>query len=112
MTVVLSKKQQPQVERTPNWLRLLDTVEITINNAPTENTESSHFYLNLGYHPNFWFDVPNVDKARLKGDKTIQVNDRIAKMRADWSLVYSALYHEHAVAEKFGNRKQIGRAHV
>ena len=27
-------------------------------------------------------------------------------MRADWDLVYSALYHEHARAETFGNRKR------
>ena len=92
-TVVLAKQQEPNVGPTPNWLRLLDMVEIAINNAPIANTELSPFYLNLGYHPHFWFDVPNFDEVRLEGDKTIQVKDWIAKMRANWALVYGALYH-------------------
>ena len=90
---------------TTNWLRLLDMVEMAINNAPIANTELSHFYLNLGYHPHSWFDFQNFDEVRLEGDKTIQVKDWIANMRADWDLVYRALYHKHARAETFGNRK-------
>ena len=81
-------------------------VEIAINNAPIANTELSHFYLNLGYHHHFWFDVPNLDEVRLEGDKTIQVNDWIAKMVADWALVFRALYHKQARAETFGHRKR------
>ena len=64
-----------QIGPTPNWLRLLDMVEIAINNAPIANTELSPFHLNLGYHPHFWFDVPNFDDVRLEGDKTIQLRD-------------------------------------
>ena len=80
-------------------------VEIAIKNAPIAKTESIPFYLNLGYHPHFWFDVPNIDEVKLEGDKTIKVKDWIAKVRADWDLVYRALYHEQARAEAFGNRK-------
>ena len=76
-------------------------VEIAINNAPIAKTELSTFYLNFGYHPHLWFDVRNFAEARLEGDKTIQVKDRIAKLRADWLLVYLALYHEQALAETF-----------
>ena len=65
--------------------------EIAINNALIANMELSPLYLNLGYHPHFWFDVSNVDEVRLEGDKTIQVMEWIAKMRADWDLVYRAL---------------------
>ena len=61
---------------------LLDMLEIAINNAPIANTELSPFYLNLGYHPYFCFDVPNFDEVRLEGDKTIHVKDWIAKMLA------------------------------
>ena len=68
-------------------MRLLDMVEMAINNALIANMELSHFYMNLGYHPYFWFDVPNFDEVRLEGDKTIQVIDCIKKMRADWDLV-------------------------
>ena len=94
-----AKQEQPNVGLTSNQLRLLDMVEIAINNAPIAKTELSPFYLNLGYHPYFWFNVPNFNEARFEGDKTIQVNDWIAKMQADWSLLYRALYHEQARAE-------------
>ena len=69
MTVVLAKHQEANVGPTPNLLRLLDMVDIAINNAPIANTELSLFYLNLGYHPHFWFDVPNFDELRLQCDK-------------------------------------------
>ena len=86
MTVVLSKQEQPNVGPTTNWLRLLDMVEIAINNAPISNTELSPFYLNLGYYSNFWFDVPNFDEVKLEGGNTIQVRDWIKEMQADWHL--------------------------
>ena len=73
--VVMEKQQQPNVWPTTNLVRLLDMVEIAINNAPIANTELIPFYLNLGYHPHFWFDVPNFDEVRQEGDKTIQVKD-------------------------------------
>ena len=63
----MAKQQEPNVWPTHNWLRLLDMVEIAINNAPIANTELSPFYLNLGYHPHFWLDVPNFDEVRLEG---------------------------------------------
>ena len=100
MTVVLAKQQQPNIGHTPIFLRLLDMVEIAINNAPFANTELRPFYLNLGYHHHFWFDVLKVDEASLEGDNTIQVKDWIARMHADWSLVYRALYHEQARPRK------------
>ena len=105
MTVVLAEQQQATMRPTLNLLRLLDMVEIAINNAPFANTELSPFYLNLGYHHHFWFDVPKFDEASLEGDNTIQVNYWIEQMRADWSLVYRALYHEQTRPEKSGNRK-------
>ena len=61
--------------------------------------------MNLEYHHHFWFDVLKVDEASLEGDDIIQVNEWIAKMHADWSLVYRALYHEQTRPEKSGNRK-------
>ena len=103
-TVVLAKQHQQNVDPTSNCLRLLDMVEIAINNAPIANTGLSPFCLNLGYHLHFWFDVPNFNEASLKGDKTNKAKYWFEKMRADWSLVYRALYHEQARAETFGNR--------
>ena len=80
-------------------------VEIAINNAPIATTELNPFYLNICHLPHLWFDVRNFAEARLEGDETIQVKDRIAKLGADWSLVYHALYHEQALAETFVNIK-------
>ena len=100
-TVVMAKQQEPTVGPTPNLLIRLDMVEIAINNAPIANTGLSPFYLNLVYHPHFWFVVPNFDEVRVEGENTIQMKYWIAKMRADLDLVYRALYHEQTRAETF-----------
>ena len=63
VTVVLAKQQESNVGPIHNWLRLLYKAEIAINNAPIANTELNPIYLNLGYHPHFWFDVPNFDEV-------------------------------------------------
>ena len=56
-TMVLAKlSQNPQ--QTVNWVQLLDFVEIAVNNAPIGGTEFSPYYVNLGYHPTFFLDVP------------------------------------------------------
>ena len=41
------------------WPELIVLAEIAINGAPIANTEYSPFYLNLGYHPVFWWDLPD-----------------------------------------------------
>ena len=71
-TVALAKQQDPNVGPTPNSLKLLDMVEFAINNAPNANTELSPFYLNLGYHPHFWFDVPR-SRCHYKKVKVIRM---------------------------------------
>ena len=111
-TIVLAKLQQPSAAapgippQTPNWLRLLTLVEIAINNAPIADTELSPYYLNLGYHPQFFFDVPNFDEERLPGQENLTIKDWIKQLRSDWSFVFRALYHERARAKEFGNRKR------
>ena len=67
-TIVLARTQQPPAAgqaRSTNWLRLLTFVDIAINNAPIADTELSPDYLNLGYHPQFLFDVPKFNEYRL-----------------------------------------------
>ena len=78
-TIVLAKMQEASEADSPNWLRLLDFVEIAINNAPIADTELSQFYLNLGYNPQFFFDITDL---------------------------FRTLYHERARAEEMGNRKK------
>ena len=107
-TIVLAKLQEFRDGTFPNWLRLLDFVEIAINNAPIANTELSPFYLNLGYHPHFFFDIPNFEEDRLQGENTHTIKEWLKQLKSDWSFVFRALYHEQARAEEFGNCK---RAH-
>ena len=41
------------------WPDLIVLAEIAINGAPIANTEYSPFHLNSGYHPLFWWDLPD-----------------------------------------------------
>ena len=43
-----------------NWLGLdlLGLAESAINSAPIANTEYTTFYVNCGYHPVLWWDLP------------------------------------------------------
>ena len=79
---------------------------IAINNAPIADTELSPFYLNLGYHPQFFFDIPDLDEERLRGEQTISIKEWVKNLRSDWAFVFRALYHELARAEEMGNRKK------
>ena len=67
-------------------------MEIAINNAPIADTELSPVYLNLRYHPQFFFDIPDFDEERLRGEQTISINEWMNKFRDDWSFVFLALY--------------------
>ena len=48
ITIVLAKMQEASEAASPNRLRLLDLVDIAINNAHIAYTELSPFYLNFG----------------------------------------------------------------
>ena len=41
------------------WPEVIVLADIAINGAPFANTEYSPFYLNFGYHPVFWWDLPD-----------------------------------------------------
>ena len=56
--VAIAEMQQQRSDQQPiNWIRLIDFVELAINNAALVITEAVLFYINLGYHPTFIFDV-------------------------------------------------------
>ena len=44
-TIVIAKMQEASEAASPNWLRLLDAVEIAFNNATIADIEFSPFYL-------------------------------------------------------------------
>ena len=93
-TIVLAKTQECSEAASPNWLRLLDFVEMAINNATVADTELSPFYLNLRYHPPFFFDIPGTDDERLRWEQTISIKELVMKLRSNWSFVFRALYHK------------------
>ena len=74
-TIVIAKIHEATAAPSTNWIRLLDLVEIAINNAPIADTELSPFYLNLGYHQRFFFDIPDLDEERLRGEQTISIKE-------------------------------------
>ena len=51
------------------WIDLLTLAEIAINSAPIANTEYSPYYLNYGYHPTFWWDLPEAKEPEF-GEKS------------------------------------------
>ena len=53
--------QEASEAASPNWLGLLEFVEIAISNATIADTELRPFYLKLGYHPQFFFDIPDLN---------------------------------------------------
>ena len=40
---------------------------------PIADTELSPYYLNLGYHPQFFFNVPDFDEERLPGQENLKI---------------------------------------
>ena len=64
--------------------------EIAINGAPIANTEYSPFYLNFGYHPVFWWDLPDRQEPG-PGAKKEAVRGMVHRMKDDWKMVRAAL---------------------
>ena len=78
---------------------MLDVVEIAINDAPIADAELSPFYINLEYHPQFSFDIHDIDEERLIGQQTISIKECLKKLRSDFYFVFRVLYHKQARAE-------------
>ena len=68
-----------------SWFDVLDIVEMAVNNAPLVETDYSPYYLNLGYHPTFYPDLPPFKGAakRLK-ERPQQFLNRLL---ADWKHI-------------------------
>ena len=66
-TTVFAKVKEASEAALPNWLRLMDVVETVINNATFADTDIIPFYLNLGYHPQFFFDIMNRQSPSRNG---------------------------------------------
>ena len=75
-TIVIAKlKEAPDASAaSPNWLRLLDFVELDVNNAHIADTNLSPFSLDLWYHPQFFLDIPELDEELLREEQTISIN--------------------------------------
>jgi hypothetical protein len=93
-----------------SWIRFIDLVEIAINSAPLAGTELSPFYLNLGYHPTFFFDLPftarNIPLDLEPAERPI--GQFLHQLRQDWHQVKTVLLRDRMRALEQGNRR---RAH-
>ena len=79
--------------------------EIAINSAPIANTEYSPFYLNYGYHPTFWWDLPQAIEP-TSNDRTIAVRKHIKNMKEDWHVVRDAIDRMRRLATERANSKR------
>ena len=71
------------------WPELIVLAEFAINEAPIANTEYSPFYLNFGYHPVFWWDLPGRQEPG-PGARKEAVRCVVHRMKDDWMMVRDA----------------------
>ena len=73
--------------------------EIAINGAPIANAEYSPFYLNFGYHPVFWWDLPDRQEPG-SGVRKEAVRVMVHRMNDDGRMVREAFkkYQDRAAA--------------
>ena len=71
------------------WPELIVLAEIAINGAPIANTEYSPFYLNFGYHPVFWLDLPDRQEPG-PGQRKEAVRSIVHRMNDNWRIVREA----------------------
>ena len=79
--------------------------EIAINGAPIVNTEYSPFFLNFGYHPVFWLDLPDRQEP-VPGARKEAVRGMVHRMKDDWRIVREAFKKEQNMAEAYADRRQ------
>ena len=85
------------------WSELTVLAEIAINGAPIANTEYSPFYLNFGYHPVFWWDLPDRQEPGV-GARKEAVRGMVHRMKDDWRMVRAAAYADRRRAD-YSSRK-------
>ena len=78
--------------------------EIAINGAPISNTEYSPFYLNFGYHPVFWWDLPDRHEPG-PGAKKEAVWGMVHRMKGDWKMVRATFKKEQDRAAAYADRR-------
>ena len=79
--------------------------EIAINGAPIANTEYSPFYLNFGYHPVFWWDLPDRQEPG-PGAKKEAVRRMVHRMKDDWKMVRAAFRKEQDRAAAYADQRR------
>ena len=98
MTLLLSQDET-------RWPELIVLAEIAINGAPIANTEYSPFYLNFGYHPVFWWDLPDRQEPG-PGAKKEAVRGMLHRMKDDWKMVRAAFKKEQDRAAAYADRRR------
>ena len=73
------------------WPELSVLAETAINGAPIANTEYSPFYVSFGYHPGFWWYLPDRQEPG-SGARKDAVRGMVHRMKDDWQMVRAAAY--------------------
>ena len=87
------------------WPELIVLAEIAINGAQIANTEYSPFYLNFGYHPVFWWDLPDRQEPG-PGARKEAVRGMIHRMKDDWRMVREAFKKEQDMAAAYADPRR------
>ena len=78
---------------------------ITINGAHIANTEYSPFYLNFGYHPVFWWDLPD-RREPGPGVEEEAVRGIVHRMKDYLKMVRKAFKKEQDRAAAYADRRR------
>ena len=94
---------QIQRPETP-WVHLLSLAEMAINNAPISDTEYSPYYLNYGYNPALFGDVPDPTDPVENEDET--VSEFTKRLRRGWRDIQKAFEENQRRMVQQANRKR------
>ena len=68
-----------------NWVEMLDYVEMAINNAPLVSTDYSPYFLNYGFHPTFFTDLPEYQGPMRRLQEAPR--QYLQRMNMHWRLI-------------------------
>ncbi len=75
------------------WIDMLDVVEIAINNAPLVTTDFSPYFLNYGFHPTLYTDVPQF-KGPVVELGPEKFRHFLKRLQTDWEHI-SCIFRQH-----------------
>ena len=87
------------------WFDVVDMVEMAINNAPLLDSEYSAFYINYGFYPAMYLDLPSSSVPLLTLAEETKLF--ISRLRADWKHISSLFTEQRLRMAERANRHRI-----